>query len=193
MSKIPDKRRRKDLDLFVLALVDCGVSTPYELQKAAGLSQGATLPALQRLQGAGFLCQGKPELRGRVRHRITAEGRKRLKRDWLELVQQEPSGNLDADLRVALLALFVGRARQAAVDYLHRSAERNNAMDPPVHPEAEDVPPLARWYRTLRFEGAKSLHRAESDIIYALAQDLPKSVVGLAPPVSGSLKTRKAP
>ena len=38
MSETRDKRRRTDLDLFVLALIDGGVSTPYELQKAAGLS-----------------------------------------------------------------------------------------------------------------------------------------------------------
>jgi hypothetical protein len=43
MSEIRDKRRRTDLDLFVLALIDGGVSTPYELQKAAGLSQGAAV------------------------------------------------------------------------------------------------------------------------------------------------------
>jgi hypothetical protein len=43
MSETRDKRRRTDLDLFVLALIDGGVSTPYELQKEAGLSQGATI------------------------------------------------------------------------------------------------------------------------------------------------------
>jgi hypothetical protein len=29
MSETHDKRRRTDLDLFVLALIDGGVSTPY--------------------------------------------------------------------------------------------------------------------------------------------------------------------
>jgi hypothetical protein len=47
MSETRDKRRRTDLDIFILALIDSGVSTPYEFQKAAGLSQGATIPALQ--------------------------------------------------------------------------------------------------------------------------------------------------
>ena len=59
MSKTPDKRQRTDLDFFVLALIDGGVSTPYELQKEAGLSQGATNPALQRLLAARFVRQGK--------------------------------------------------------------------------------------------------------------------------------------
>jgi hypothetical protein len=38
--------------LFILALIDRGSRTPYELQKATGLSQGATIPALQRSLGA---------------------------------------------------------------------------------------------------------------------------------------------
>jgi hypothetical protein len=57
MSETRDKRRRTDLDLFVLALVADGISTPYELQKAAGLSQGATIPTLRRLLKEGFVEQ----------------------------------------------------------------------------------------------------------------------------------------
>jgi hypothetical protein len=60
MSQTPDKRRRTDLDLFILALIDSGISTPYEFQKAASLSQGATIPALQRLLEARLVRQGKP-------------------------------------------------------------------------------------------------------------------------------------
>jgi hypothetical protein len=45
MSKTRDKRRRTDLDAFILALIDSGISTPYEFQKLASLSQGATIPA----------------------------------------------------------------------------------------------------------------------------------------------------
>ena len=36
MSETRDKRRRTDLDLFVLALIADGISTPYELQKWRG-------------------------------------------------------------------------------------------------------------------------------------------------------------
>jgi hypothetical protein len=44
MPEARDKRHRTDLDLFILALIDSGVSTPHELQKMAGLSRGATIP-----------------------------------------------------------------------------------------------------------------------------------------------------
>ena len=48
MPRMGDKRRRNDLDLFLLALIEGGISTPYDLQKSAGLSPGATIPVLQR-------------------------------------------------------------------------------------------------------------------------------------------------
>ncbi len=44
MSQTSDKRRRTELDLFMLALINGGITTPYALQKSAGLSQGATIP-----------------------------------------------------------------------------------------------------------------------------------------------------
>jgi len=94
VCEIADKRHRADLDIFVLALVESGVSTLFEFQKLAGISQGATVPALRRLIASGFVRPQKVASRGRIGHRITVEGRKRLKVDWRELVQQEPSGNL---------------------------------------------------------------------------------------------------
>ena len=75
MSDTPDKRRRTDLDLFVLALIDGGVSTPYELQKSAGLSQGATIPTLKRLLEARLVRQGKPGVRGRTDYKVTSAGK----------------------------------------------------------------------------------------------------------------------
>jgi hypothetical protein len=45
---IAAREKQCDLDLFVLALIKSGVSTPYVLQKEAGLSPGATIPAIRR-------------------------------------------------------------------------------------------------------------------------------------------------
>jgi hypothetical protein len=54
MSESRDKRRRNDLDAFALALIECGISISYELKTTAGLSPGATIPALKRLVMAGL-------------------------------------------------------------------------------------------------------------------------------------------
>ena len=180
MSKIPDKRRRKDLDLFVLALVDCGVSTPYELQKAAGLSQGATVPALQRLVEAGFLHQGKRGLRGRVQYRISPTGRKSLKNGWLPLIEAGPRGDRDADLRVALLALSAGGDQRRADAFLRRAARLKMDFAGASH-SAEDingVAPLAMWYSHLRLLAAKTMLSAESSAMLAVANALPRNLTG---------------
>src|ERR1700749_923621 len=94
MAETGDKPRRTDLDLFVLALIDSGVSTPYELQKAAGLSQGATIPALQRLLDARLVRQAKPGARGRTDYQTTAAGKRLMKNGWLALIEKGPSGTL---------------------------------------------------------------------------------------------------
>ena len=174
MSETSDGRRRADLELFVLALIESGVSTPYEFQKFAGISQGASIPVLRRLIGGGLVRPKKAGARGRIAHQITPPGRKTLKDGWRALVDDEPSGDLETDLRVALLALVVGRDRRAAIEYLRRSAEKKTAGVGQEPEQAEADPVLALWYSRLRSDAAKSLRRAESEVIRGLADDLPR-------------------
>jgi DNA-binding PadR family transcriptional regulator len=193
MSEIPDKRRRTDLDLFVLALIDGGVSTPYELQKAAGLSQGATNPALQRLLAARFVRQGKPGARRRTDYKVSAAGKKLLRDGWLPLIEAGPSGNLDSDLRVALLAICAGGDRRLAADFLRRSADKKTesiaAAELTDNPVA--VVPLAQWYTDLRSETAKALLLAESEAIRAMAGALPRKLTGKPELSTRTPKTQK--
>jgi DNA-binding PadR family transcriptional regulator len=178
MSEIPDKRRRTDLDLFILALIDSGISTPYEFQKAAGLSQGATIPALQRLLEARLVRQEKPGTRGRTGYKVSAAGKKTLREGWQTLIAAGPSGNLDSDLRVALLAMLGSGNRLLAVDFLRRSAEEKAVSVATAEPMiyASDLPPLARWYTDLRSETAKALLTAELHVIRSMAEALPKKI-----------------
>src|ERR1022692_4972893 len=159
MSKTPDKRQRTDLDFFVLALIDGGVSTPYELQKEAGLSQGATNPALQRLLAARLVRQGKPGVRGRTDYKVTAAGKKLLRDGWLPLIEADPSGDLNSDLRVALLAIWGSGDRRLAADFLRRSGDKK--MESIATAELSENPgavvPLARWYTDLRSATTKAL------------------------------------
>lgn len=177
MSETRDKRRRSDLDLFVLALIESGVSTPYELKSAADISPGASIPALRRLISEGLVNQGKPGSRGRADHKITAEGRRRLKDGWQDLIDQGPSGDLDADLRVALLALWIGHDRQLAVSFLRRSAAHlvNSTGRLGTDAESSSLPALALWYRRLRSASAAALTRGESAAALAMATALPRN------------------
>jgi DNA-binding PadR family transcriptional regulator len=186
VSETRDKRRRSDLDLFVLSLIESGLSTPYDLRKAAGLSPGATIPALRRLLDEGLVLAGKPGSRGRTDHRVTAEGRRYLKNGWRELIDEGPSGDLDADLRVALLALSVGGDRRMAADFLRQSAARRLESIIPAEEPDEPIspPPLALWYRRLRSLSAEALIKGESSAALAMAKALPRSPSGRKPPIT---------
>ncbi|MGA3161959.1 MAG: hypothetical protein ABSC77_12145 [Terracidiphilus sp.] len=176
MSETRDKRRRNDLDLFVLALIESGISTPYELKTAAGLSPGATIPTLRRLLEESLVLQGKPGPRGRTGHKITVEGRRYLNRAWKDLIVDGPSGDLDADLRIALLAIWVGGDRELAVDFLRQSATRKrNFIDTVETPDQPaSLPPLALWYSRLRSAAAEALKKGESAVTLAMAKSLPR-------------------
>src|SRR5260370_10903459 len=175
MPETRDKRRRTALDVFVLALIDSGVSTPYELQKAAGLSQGATIPALQRLLDARLVRQGKPGARGRTDHQITPAGKKLLKDGWLSLIEEGPSGDVDSDLRVALLALLGGGDRRQAADFLRQSADMKMELVAATEPIGNPgvLPPLPQWYSDLRSSTAKSLLKHESPALRDTTDPLP--------------------
>jgi DNA-binding PadR family transcriptional regulator len=175
MSETRDKRHRSDLDLFVLALIDSGISTPYDFQKAAGLSPGATIPALQRLLEAGFVRQGKPGSRGRTNHGITSAGRKFLKNGHRILIEDGPSGDLDADLRIALLVLWAGGKRQLATDFLQQSALKKVESIEwlQMEEESSSISSLANWYAKLRSSSTKALLKAESAAALKMAEALP--------------------
>ena len=178
MSQTRDKRRRTDLDLFVLALNESGISTPYDLQRTANLSPGATIPALQRLLESGFVRMGKPGPRGRTDYRITPAGKKLLKSGWRDLIEYGPSGDLDADLRVALLALWLGKGRRLAADFLEKSAAKKQASLQTLKESSEPGSefPLADWYIRLRSEAGRAILKAESTAAFAMADALPKNL-----------------
>jgi len=178
MSMPSDKRRRADLDLFVLALIEGGLVTPYELQKAAGLSPGATISSLRRLVEGGLALHGKPGPRGRTDYGITAEGRRYLKTGWRDLIEEGPSGDLDADLRVALLALWVGGDRWLAANFLRQSAGQmlRSVGSVEESDEMASLPPIALWYRRLRSTSADVLIKGESAAAIAMAKALPRSL-----------------
>ena len=121
--------------------------------------------------------QGKPGLRGRTDHQITAAGRKFLKNGWRTLIEDGPSGDLDADLRVALLAWWVGGERRLAADFLRQSADRRLKSIEAIGEKSdpEEGAPLASWYSKLRSASAKALLKGESAAALAMAEALPRN------------------
>lgn len=122
-----DKRSRLDLELFVLALVQRDVYTPYRLRETVGLSPGATIPVLKRLQDAGYVRPGKPGARGRTEFKITAKGKHYLASGWQPLLDAPALGDLEAVLRIASLALLSGADKKTVYARLTRAAAVRSA------------------------------------------------------------------
>ncbi len=183
MSDSRDKRRKTDLDLFVLALIRSGISTPYALQQEAGLSPGATIPAIQRMLEAGFVRQGKPGPRGRTDARITAAGKKQLKSGWRSLIDAGPSGDLDSDLRVALLAISEGTDYSSAADLLKRSAGKLVHMAEAATRDNEfsGTAPLAGRYRQLRSISVRAVLEGQAAAATVIADVLLRKLPGTGP------------
>ena len=117
-TKNGDKRSREDLDLFLLAMIDHGADTPYQLMTIGTLSQGATIPALRRLLAAGHVRQGEQGARGRNQYVLTRGGRQHLGARWQALLKTEPRGEIETILRTASLALLMGASKTAVKKYL---------------------------------------------------------------------------
>ena len=170
-----DKRRRSDLRAFVIALLLEGVSTPYELQSVAGLSPGATIPILQSLAEDGHVRAGKPGTRRRIAYVVTPKGKKWLEKVWLSLLQDGPSGDLDSDLRVFLIAVRVGKDRGRAEAFLRNAiAHRQETiaeLDGKVRKEGSGVW-LADQYVSLRARASTAILEAEAKAIDSILDGL---------------------
>jgi DNA-binding PadR family transcriptional regulator len=170
-----DKRQRSDLRAFVIALWLEGVSTPYELQSLAGLSPGATIPILQSLVEDGHVRAGKPGTRGRVAYVVTSKGKKWLEAVWPSLLQEGPSGDLDSDLRVFLIAVRVGKASGHAEAFLRSGlAHRQEALaelQGKMKEEGSGVW-LADQYVSLRARATAAMLKAESKAIDSILDGL---------------------
>lgn len=89
------KTHRSTLDFFILALMADDVAvTPYTLLQRLGISPGASIPALRRLEKEGLTQRGKAGKRGRQPFKLTESGQEVLGRELHEglpkLVQMPP-------------------------------------------------------------------------------------------------------
>jgi DNA-binding PadR family transcriptional regulator len=171
----PDKRGRADLELFILALISRGLSTPYDLHASAGLSPGATIPALGRLETAGFVTKGEEAARRRLEYQLTARGKKHLESSWRVLLDSPPNSDLDSILRVASLALLMGEKKQTVSAYLTDASKRREAKAATV--KIADAPKLREiglypWFRQF---GEPTRTAAEAAILKKIASIVKKT------------------
>jgi DNA-binding PadR family transcriptional regulator len=136
---ISDKRSRRDLDLFLLALLRQDVNTPYRLVATARLSPGATIPALRRLEKAGLARRGRAGARGRAEYVITVAGRRHLESEWRSLLDPTASADIEAIFRTATLAVLCGAEKRTVSSYLRKAASARSAAAKIRNSEAKAI------------------------------------------------------
>jgi DNA-binding PadR family transcriptional regulator len=123
------------LELFILAMVQQGLATPYELKTKAGLSLGSTVPALSRLEKSGLVKASEEGARRSRKFTITAKGSKTLAKCWEEQLAGDHT-DLDSILRVAFLAWQHGDAK-ACQEFLKQTADGLRGWAGSLSAEAE--------------------------------------------------------
>jgi len=173
-----DKRSKLDLDLFLLAMLRSGIETPYRLLTTAGLSPGASIPVLRRLEVAGRVRRGKPGFRGRTEYHITVAGCRYLENGWRTLLEHPLPTDTEAILRTAALAVLLGEDKRLASAYLKKAAagkasdsrrSRSAAKAAEVSLSGDSV---AGFYGWLRATHASTRLTAEVKVLRKLAAEI---------------------
>jgi DNA-binding PadR family transcriptional regulator len=161
--------QRSSLEVFILALISQGLTTTYVLQSEAGLSLGATVPALNRMAKTKLVSM---KIEGR-RHEfaLTKAGEKAL-RDW-----RPPSGRASTDfddvLRTVFLTISLNRNVGAATELLAQAARARSRAAKDCADELRgrrlDVKNLdAAAYRWMRLTSEQHRLAAESKALQVI-------------------------
>jgi DNA-binding PadR family transcriptional regulator len=164
------------LDLFLLALIDSGAGTAYAFREQAGLSLGATLPALTRLEEFGLVARGEKLERNKQEFRLTAAGKRELRSTLVRLLrtyEQKPPSDIESVLRVCALAVH-GAKIASARKLLQAAASR---ICPTGQGGAESgtlnrKSGLAETYHRLATRREAARLRAERDLLISLFEEL---------------------
>jgi DNA-binding PadR family transcriptional regulator len=168
-----DRRTRNDLDLFILALINDGATTPYELRTVAGLSSGATLPALARLVKAGHLSKGRAGARGRRAYAVTLSGNRLLERNSKFLLKDKAIKEFDGVLRTAGLALILGHRPEWVAAFLRAMSNDWLQVSAP-QPMNQEWTNKAQFYKNSKQVADSIRLKAEVTVFRELATLLTK-------------------
>jgi|ERR1035438_4980671 hypothetical protein len=160
------------LDVFLLALIDSGVATSYAMREEAGISVGASRPALHRLSALALVAEGAAGARGKVTFKLTASGR-RAKSASLNFLLADyrlhPPSDIESILRVAALALSAAKPAEA-VELMTRAADRFRRIAREVgKPAAENESGVAGIYHSMAASASANQLAAAHKTLSSLA------------------------
>ena len=182
------------LDLFILSQLDRGCETPYDLLRQAGVSLGASTPALRRLSEAALITridgQGVTK-RPRHHYQLTASGRRNAREGWKQyLAGSKIPADLDSILRLVDMANHYGNAGQDLAAFLKKAASQRQ--------QAAEQAKLSRSHReelmdyvTLRYDCDVEKFAAEAAALTQIAAELTKKTPKPAQPPSLASQRRR--
>jgi hypothetical protein len=130
----------KDIDLCILALVQQGLATPFDLKVKAGLSLGTTIPTLNRLcDDEGLLKATQKDTHRSRRYSPSNKGNAALRAQWPDLMRSVPT-DIDSILRIAYVAWLFGDP-QKSTEYVEKGARQLQALAEARAAEARSVLP----------------------------------------------------
>jgi DNA-binding PadR family transcriptional regulator len=180
-------------ELFILSLIDRGLSSKYALQRRAGISLGSSSPALIRMQAAKLVVQDIDSSQGkRPRHelKLSVAGKKLAREGWRGQLDNF-DGDIESVLRLADMASHYGAKSSEISKLLATAASRRprvaRSSSPLTEPQTDD---LSIAQTQARWEQAKS--QAETRFLLKLATSAPadKSTRSTKPTPAKGTRTR---
>jgi DNA-binding MarR family transcriptional regulator len=166
-------------DLLLLALVQRGLHTPYDLNVRAGLSVGTTTPVLARLEKGGWIEADEMGVRRSRRFSITKSGERRLKSEWKSLLGGRQT-TTDEILRIVYLSRVLGNASTAAEFAARASGDlaalgEMKQMEAHQHNSGPDSPTSADWYLSMKLRSQAADAQAHARLLAEIAKELQPS------------------
>ena len=157
------------LDVFILSLLDRGAESAYDFLRDAGISLGASTPALLRLTKGKLVVRKKSPSSGRrTRYAIelTPAGVKAARTAWKEsLSEKSRIFDLDSTLRVVDMAIHYRASRQAIRTFLrHAGGERLRLSDETAM-KLQNAGSNTKLFSTLKARCEADRLRSEADIL----------------------------
>lgn len=175
---------RSSLEVFILALIREGFLTTYDLQRGAGLSLGATVPALNRLSDAKLVSR---KVVGRRHEFALTRGGEQVLRDWKPPVGRSTT-DYDDLLRTAYLSAYLLRKPIVGAEILRQAARaRSRAAEDradDLRGTTVDARQFEAAYQWMRLVSEKHRLIAEGEALEIIATQMEKSNRKVAKPRS---------
>lgn len=161
LATVNTMRSISNFELFVLALIDRGCRTPYDLDQRAGVSIGGSSPALARLSERSLISAGKKGPRGRREYNLTSTGERVLDENLSGLTADSVIPDFDSLAR-SLVMLWTTRRRRLALQLLQNWSKPAPSQKQPERraslPRQPDAAQLYRWIQHVR-----NSHRTQAE------------------------------